>query len=477
MGTDADWAQVACSDGVGTAARVLVGQPYTLDDHVLALKKDGSLWSCGSSSYGQLGLGDKATRTTPARVGTEADWKAIASGDDYSVALKTDGTLWTWGHNEFGQLGLGDTVDRSVPAQVLTGSDLDTFAAVACGSSYGDNDSLPLKTSGELWAWGGNFRGQLGNGGFVSLFSPAKATSSFDWATIASGSNSFGITKGGQLWAWGGDTGRQLGLGDPTTYPSTTVFPLATFVDDTPPAVSGSVSGGVTGVSSTLTRGTGWSKKPVTVRLSASDAGSGISRAQISVNGGVSYVTRTSVTIKNGGVTMLCRAIDRVGNRSAPPVLGRYRIDMTRPKPYASKVSVRRGKTALLRYRVMDYSPCTVTIVVCVFRCKPITDSAASRSLIPPASRSRPAPDSGIGETPRSDAWHRRATLDLVHEREGGRVGIRESVHAKDERDPAPEARRGPVQPPGRTGDRRFLFDGLGDRRAPQGRRAQLAAA
>jgi len=39
---------------------------------------------------------------------------------------------------------------------------------------------------------------------------------------------------------------------------------------------------------------------------------------------------------------------------------------------------------------------------------------------------------SGIAERLRSEAWHRRATLDFVHEREGGRVGARESVHAKD---------------------------------------------
>ncbi len=67
--------------------------------------------------------------------------------------------------------------------------------------------------------------------------------------------------------------------------------------------------------------------------------------------------------------------------------------------------------------------------------------------------------------------------IDLVHEREGGRGGVGDTVHAKDARGPAPQVRRGPVQPPDRPGDRHLMLDGLGDRGAPEARGAHLAAA
>ena len=109
VGTDSDWTTVACSDGVGDRGRQLYGDPFTIDDHTLALKADGSLWAWGANDYGQLGLGvaDTVLRKTPRQVGPDSDWAAIFSGDDYSAALKTDGTLWVWGRNQSGQLGLG----------------------------------------------------------------------------------------------------------------------------------------------------------------------------------------------------------------------------------------------------------------------------------------------------------------------------------------------------------------------------------
>ncbi len=98
--------------------------------------------------------------------------------------------------------------------------------------------------------------------------------------------------------------------------------------------------------------------------MTASDAGAGVGRAQISLTGGVSYLSRTSVTVRNGDAKVYVRAIDRKGNTSAPKYLGRWKIDTTKPKPAALGASVKRGSTAKLSYRIADYSPCTVKIAV-----------------------------------------------------------------------------------------------------------------
>ncbi|HEY5168394.1 MAG TPA: hypothetical protein VIK03_03225 [Thermoleophilia bacterium] len=423
VGSDADWAAVAASDGVGSRGRTDDAHPdFTLDDHTLAIKTDGSLWAWGANDYGQLGIGGTAPRLTPTRVDMATDWAAVACGDDYSAGLKTDGTLWVWGRNQFGQLGTTDLVDKDVPTQVTTGTGLDTFAtfacgagrdgshmlavrtdgalwgwgsngtgelargfsypplimpptqlvsgtgwnSVACGSSYGDDFSLATKTTGEIWAWGGNYRGQLSNGDFVAVPDWPLGPSSTGWDGVIAGSDSFGLKSDGTLWSWGDNSYGQLGLGDLKASPSTAVYPLQDFVDDAAPAVSGTTVAAVAKAAEGARGTVRWARTVRTIKVSASDGltGSGVGRTQISLTGGVSYLTRNSVTVRNGDVTVYVRAMDRMGNTSDKKYLGHWKIDTMKPKPAALGTSVKRGATAKLKYRIADYSPCTVKIAV-----------------------------------------------------------------------------------------------------------------
>ena len=66
-------------------------------------------------SGGRLGLNDVSNRSSPVQVGALTNW-SVTSG---SMAIKNDGTLWTWGENSSGQLGLNDTnISRSSPVQI-----------------------------------------------------------------------------------------------------------------------------------------------------------------------------------------------------------------------------------------------------------------------------------------------------------------------------------------------------------------------
>jgi alpha-tubulin suppressor-like RCC1 family protein/peptidoglycan/xylan/chitin deacetylase (PgdA/CDA1 family) len=193
VGDKTDWTAVACGD-------------Y----HSLAVKADGSLWSWGANSFGQLGLGDTDARTTPAQVGTDNDWIAVAGGDRHSMALKSDGSLWAWGVNGYGQLGVGDTVTRLTPTRVGTDAD---WASVSCGAEY----TVALKTDGSLQAWGKNLRSQLGLGDTASRLSPTPVGSDTDWAVVSCGDEDCRALKtDGSLWAWGYNNFGQLGFGDTT---------------------------------------------------------------------------------------------------------------------------------------------------------------------------------------------------------------------------------------------------------------------
>ena len=132
--------------------------------HTLAMKTNGTMWCTGANTYGQLGLGGSALDGgTPAaqssqismvQVGTATTWNKIDSAQRNSIGTKTDGTLWTWGRNSFGELGLNDKIGRSSPTQI-PGTDWDTPQMFAI-------NSFCTKTDGTLWAWGYNGGGTLG---------------------------------------------------------------------------------------------------------------------------------------------------------------------------------------------------------------------------------------------------------------------------------------------------------------------------
>jgi len=189
---------------------------------IIAIKTDGSLWSWGLNSYGQLGVNNTATRSTPVTTllgGT--NWKSIAGGQLHTVALKTDGTLWTWGSNTNGQLGVNDITSRSTPVTTLLGGT--NWKSISCANSY----TVAIKTDGTLWSWGSNSYGNLGVNDNTSRSTPVTTLlGGTNWKSIACGQfHTVALKTDGTLWSWGFNTNGQLGVND-TTSRSTPVTTL-----------------------------------------------------------------------------------------------------------------------------------------------------------------------------------------------------------------------------------------------------------
>src|SRR5690625_1129447 len=178
--------------------------------HSLAVRADGTLWAWGSNGERQLGL--SSTSNVPLQVGNDTDWKVVAAGAWHSLALKTDGSLWAWGRNMEGQLGVGVGATGSTPARVGTHSD---WVAIAAGR----NHSVGLRAEGagqNLWAWGANANGQLGDGSYAQRWRPVPVGSRTDWVGVAAGRNhTVGLTSDFLLFSTGSNEKGQLGIGDP----------------------------------------------------------------------------------------------------------------------------------------------------------------------------------------------------------------------------------------------------------------------
>ena len=183
-----------------------------------AIKTNGTLWTWGQNNTGQLGLGDITNRSSPTQVGALTTWLELGGGSaKHQVAVKTDGTLWSWGYNANGQLGLGNITNYSSPKQVgaLTG-----WAKVGEVKSFVDA-AAAIKTDGTLWTWGQNNYGQLGSGTTVNRSSPVQVGALTNWSKFAATSfSAFAVKTDGTLWSWGYGGAGVLGLGNTTSYSS-----------------------------------------------------------------------------------------------------------------------------------------------------------------------------------------------------------------------------------------------------------------
>jgi alpha-tubulin suppressor-like RCC1 family protein len=180
---------------------VFAGLLYTF-----ALTNDGTLFSWGFNSQGQLGDGTKDRTNTPVQVLT--DVKKFALGKRaHAFALKNDGTIWAWGENNHGELGDGTTNSSTSPIQI-TG--LEGVMDIAPGEFH----TVILKEDGTVWAWGDNSKGQLGNGTSIDSLVPVQVEGLSNIVSIATGNNhTIAIGSDGSVWGWGDNSSGQLGDG------------------------------------------------------------------------------------------------------------------------------------------------------------------------------------------------------------------------------------------------------------------------
>jgi alpha-tubulin suppressor-like RCC1 family protein len=84
----------------------------------LALKPDGSVWTHGDNSYGELGVAGVNERYSWAKVTGLPVVSTVVGANGSAAAIGVDGSLWTWGKNGSAQLGDGTTKNRFTPASI-----------------------------------------------------------------------------------------------------------------------------------------------------------------------------------------------------------------------------------------------------------------------------------------------------------------------------------------------------------------------
>ncbi|HLY74301.1 MAG TPA: RCC1 repeat-containing protein [Planctomycetota bacterium] len=187
--------------------------------HGLALRSDGTVWAWGDNIEGELGAGLASTVPVrnPVQVQNLTQATAIGAGTRWSMAVFDGGSVCTWGQNDLGQLGTGQGEDYSNPRQV---SNLTGATALSTGGAF----SMGLRTGGSLYAWGDNTTGELGQGSHLAESPlPVQVVPSSTGFTAISAGPGFGLAllSNGNVFAWGNNSSGELGNGSTSTTPVT----------------------------------------------------------------------------------------------------------------------------------------------------------------------------------------------------------------------------------------------------------------
>jgi alpha-tubulin suppressor-like RCC1 family protein len=180
-----------------------------------SVRSNGTVDTWGGNDHGELGsttcsstITPGAANPTPAVRISGNQWVMTSGGDQHVVALKNDGTIWSWGKNVNGRLGTNSSTDSTCPVQE---NSHDT-KWIAVQARYGN--VMGLKSDGTLWSWGENSDGNGGTGVSGVLLQPTAVTGGKRWVAFSVGvRHALAIRSDGTVWAWGDNTSSELGTG------------------------------------------------------------------------------------------------------------------------------------------------------------------------------------------------------------------------------------------------------------------------
>ncbi len=214
-----------CRGGTKDVPEMIPGMPSVTavsggGNHTLWLTESGQVYACGLNKYGELGDGNFTNSGTPVEVSGLTDVVAVSAAWNSSAALTASGQLFMWGWNKLGDLGVGNKTDQDTP-QPVPG----TFSQVyAGGSNSANSHTLAITTNGAVEAWGKHY-------GLSPVVLDLPFTAS---QVMAGGGESGAVDTDGNVWMWGSEAFGGVGNGETRGYTATPVM-----VDSDRTALSG----------------------------------------------------------------------------------------------------------------------------------------------------------------------------------------------------------------------------------------------
>jgi len=183
--------------------------------HSCARRANGTVACWGRGVDGQLGDGNMTSSSSPVDVLGIADAVSIAAGDRHTCAVSATGHVSCWGAGSDGQLGWGSNAPtRAIPSLVMGLRDAVEVAAGAAHTCARTNAPRDPLAAGEMFCWGANALGQLGDDTRVPQLKATGKSVLADVVSIgAGGAHTCAIHADRSVSCWGDDAFGQLGVG------------------------------------------------------------------------------------------------------------------------------------------------------------------------------------------------------------------------------------------------------------------------
>jgi alpha-tubulin suppressor-like RCC1 family protein len=186
--------------------------------HTVALSSVGQVYAWGLNDQGQIGDGTNVTnRLSPVSIATNGKvFSSVSAGAYYSMALSLSGQVYAWGNNNYGQIGDGTYgTNRLSPVPVDVSGVLNgkRISAIGCGLYH----ATAVSSTGSVYTWGVNDQGQIGDGSIIYRFSPVLVAGLLSGKIITNiscgGYHNTALSSAGQAYTWGNNNYGQIGDG------------------------------------------------------------------------------------------------------------------------------------------------------------------------------------------------------------------------------------------------------------------------
>jgi alpha-tubulin suppressor-like RCC1 family protein len=178
-----------------------------------ALLKNGTVVCWGSNNYGQLGNGTTTSSTSaPVPVTGLTNVVQLSAGGDHACAVQSGGNLYCWGNNTNGQIGNNATTNVLAPVQVPLSTGSNPVLGVSCGGFH----TCAVNIYGFVYCWGANGFGQIGNNTTTEAHAPVDLyPETFEYVQLALGyQHTCGLRADGSVFCWGANPYGGLGTGN-----------------------------------------------------------------------------------------------------------------------------------------------------------------------------------------------------------------------------------------------------------------------
>jgi alpha-tubulin suppressor-like RCC1 family protein len=184
-----------------------------------AVANDDSVYCWGSNNYGQLGDNTTDNKSAPVKVYgmSGVAFAKVETGGDFTCALNNNNQIYCWGHNSYGQLGNGTNNNSSVPIAVVGGI---AFKEIGSSEHTGIFGTIcAISVIDEPYCWGSLY---TGSGLWSDASSPTKVKTtsgggtmpdtviSISTSTGSGSSDGCAVATDSKVYCWG--------YGYPNTY-------------------------------------------------------------------------------------------------------------------------------------------------------------------------------------------------------------------------------------------------------------------